>query len=922
MGVEGTFQLSEKINMPQQSGQSLFLGSFKHGHFKLSPATYSIQHGKPPSSRSKQYLLLNIQNSLPVKQQSLVSSGSQQSLSSKSSSTNDLQLKSDYSTTSAVRSVSFTAVAFSKQLPQFAAIDQRGNLYLFDLESGKFELLARIGISGTALEFGRFRSHEIYVGLSDTSIQSYNTISQQVPMKLNGHGKSFPCLHLSSHPKKPYLLSAASNSIIMWETNDWKRKRVLSGVKGLTVIQGLFDPTGDMIVALFDDATIVMWNLDTFSVTWKIDLKDSFDRAGVPVDFSRSKTPMAFNYDSTIMAVSVASVSNNIYIWDVGSKSLSHQVSIGDSVNIKQLQFLGKTCNLGLLNEIGHFVVIDAFSAQEIKTAQHRLGLTSEFVTSQDGEYLVSISQHCHIIQIYDCDRVINEKVAAKTVKLSGSQEELFNEEPDHGHALPEKMDYENLVPAPLHQSTSTKELKMIESASTSPALNFNRLSHYLMHFGEFPEKYRMLIWRFLLQVPENRDAFESLRKRGLHSNYKMFRKKYPMKSERISRSMEIVMSAMAHWSSIFEDADMVPCLVFPFVKVYKNDTFACFEVLVSILNNWCEKWWEFYPNPPVQALDIIEDLLQHHDKGLLQFFRRNQISSQIYAWPLLSSFFSDVLCQKDWFVAWDHILLNEIDFIFYFTVAFLKSMRGQIFQINRSSDLKSFSQQNAACDIKKVVQLAYLVAETTPSQLKPRVPKFKSLVKGHYPVFNKYPEHIVNYQKKLRERIKLEEEELIKKKIISAELAKYTETLQQDRKTWAHAEERKTKMLETWWNSLIDQESKHYDNQIKESVFEHENRLGVLQGMDQAEHDIQSVKEREEFNRSNLMNNLVKKTREFDEKTDELHQLDSGLDHLENAMDARLRRLNVSRKEFGNVEDNKVAFKLKKMAQGGGLDE
>lgn len=54
----------------------------------------------------------------------------------------------------------------------------------------------------------------------------------------------------------------------------------------------------------------------------------------------------------------------------------------------------------------------------------------------------------------------------------------------------------------------------------------------------------------------------------------------------------------------------------------------------------------------------------------------------------------------------------------------------------------------------------AYRLIEATPEDIHPRgsLEDFKPLTVGQYPVFNKYPKFIVDYQVQERERIRQEE--------------------------------------------------------------------------------------------------------------------------------------------------------------------
>lgn len=47
------------------------------------------------------------------------------------------------------------------------------------------------------------------------------------------------------------------------------------------------------------------------------------------------------------------------------------------------------------------------------------------------------------------------------------------------------------------------------------------------------------MIWRFLLRLPENRESYESMLQMGLHAQIRDFRRKFPLKSDSLSRSME-----------------------------------------------------------------------------------------------------------------------------------------------------------------------------------------------------------------------------------------------------------------------------------------------------------------------------------------------------------------------------------------------
>ena len=148
-------------------------------------------------------------------------------------------------------------------------------------------------------------------------------------------------------------------------------------------------------------------------------------------------------------------------------------------------------------------------------------------------------------------------------------------------------------------------------------------------------------------------------------------------------------MSALAYWSPVFENLDYLPNMVFPFVKVFLGDTFSGFEAVITVIVNWCQKWWEYYPNPPLECLDVLEDILAYHDKDLLDHLIRFKATSQVYGWLMIQNMFSEVLMAKDWMTVWDHFLMKDPSFMYNFAVAYLIYFRRSIMAISKAEDFK-----------------------------------------------------------------------------------------------------------------------------------------------------------------------------------------------------------------------------------------
>jgi hypothetical protein len=89
-------------------------------------------------------------------------------------------------------------------------------------------------------------------------------------------------------------------------------------------------------------------------------------------------------------------------------------------------------------------------------------------------------------------------------------------------------------------------------------------------------------------------------------------------------------------------ELDYVPVLVFPFVKVifhlikflksfklFQNSGLHCFEIVATVLFNYCRDWFSFYPNPPIPILAAIENLIAEADPRLLRHLTAHEITSQ-----------------------------------------------------------------------------------------------------------------------------------------------------------------------------------------------------------------------------------------------------------------------------------------------------
>lgn len=131
----------------------------------------------------------------------------------------------------------------------------------------------------------------------------------------------------------------------------------------------------------------------------------------------------------------------------------------------------------------------------------------------------------------------------------------------------------------------------------------------------------------------------------------------------------------------------------------------------------------------------------------------------------MIQTLFSEVFAKDEWLKVWDHILANDVSFFYFVVVAYLHHNRASLLRLKTVDECKYFFSRANPVNINLLLGDAYRLMKKTPKSFAPIMKPFHAVDRGHYPVFNAYPEYIVNYQKKLREKIRMEEEDYLRKK-------------------------------------------------------------------------------------------------------------------------------------------------------------
>ena len=320
----------------------------------------------------------------------------------------------------------------------------------------------------------------------------------------------------------------------------------------------------------------------------------------------------------------------------------------------------------------------------------------------------------------------------------------------------------------PLHELTAISSHEL--------AVNRKRLQTLYEHHHEFPAKYRLLIWRFLLRLPENTENYHTLLQRGMHPSVKDLKGKCPLRSQRLLRRLERLLSCLAHWSPLFAEVSFAPAFVFPFAKAFGNDEISAFETIITFIMNWCSSWFETFPAPPVAMLSRIERILHFHDPKLLRMFVQRGVTVTQYAWVCLQTLFTEVLAQDDWLKLFDMLFVYSHDpmLLPLVAVAHVIQRRGALMMTRDAAELRlCFTQQAASLHIDSLLRLVRRLRATTPADIfaggvmtgdsagkdshlrRPLQP----LPPGQYPLFANFPEMAINFQKEEREKLRAAEQ-------------------------------------------------------------------------------------------------------------------------------------------------------------------
>lgn len=255
--------------------------------------------------------------------------------------------------------------------------------------------------------------------------------------------------------------------------------------------------------------------------------------------------------------------------------------------------------------------------------------------------------------------------------------------------------------------------------------LERRRLLAILNEYAEYPAHYRQIIWRTLLKLPNNTDAYTALLIKGEHKSVASLFEDCSMDGMVYLKKLRKVMSFLMHWSQVLDNsrnelATFLPDFILPFVKLFAPNMLMCFEVIATILLNQCQLWFEYSPLYPINYLGIIENILNVVDPTLLQFYKKHGVTNVTFAWESLKSAFADKLEEWQWLQLWDHIVSQPSYYLIFVVVAFNFVQRKAILHLRNQQQIYTFFQERSGINMKRWLCKANEIMNNCPASIHP----------------------------------------------------------------------------------------------------------------------------------------------------------------------------------------------------------
>ncbi|XP_045623958.2 TBC1 domain family member 31 isoform X1 [Procambarus clarkii] len=574
----------------------------------------------------------------------------------------------------------------------YLAIVTRGEdasilLFIVSMTEKKFYLLKKINALCTALTFHPYQENTLILASASCKVYRINVDDGSV-IPMEGHTSPAEAIQLGA--RSPLVITHNAHEVLLWS---WPSVSLTSRMRHdetVTVVWAGHVWQRDELVVSFINGSVLIWVSHTRNIQVHIEPPKGLDFDFKAFVLSRGGEWLVGGGKSHLLVT-----------YSLISRSVAQVVQLPASCSdVYQPVFLPSVHPnysqvLALLNSTGVLNIIDFTTATKLKTIRSQRFNIDMVNVSDDGNFLAVTFANC-ITKIYAVRALFPEDPKNVSIPQITKEEVAFK--------IVEKREKEEREEEIRRRDRRKKTMELQE------LLDKNKWYKILQEFNSYPEKYRHLIWLSMLEVPRNYSVFSSLLDKGTHTSFEGLQEVLQLSDGTLLRTLQGTLSCLAHWAPFLSSVEYLPEFVFPFVKMFHSNRLLCFEVTVTIIMNWCNLWFEFWPKPGITVLNVVEQIVCEVDPTLLAHLTMLKVTAEDYAWSLLTTAFSKVLSTSDWLVLWDHILSNQLSFLPCVTAAFTLRSRKTLFTCSDANEVKMYYCQESWVPIKQVLDKAYVL--------------------------------------------------------------------------------------------------------------------------------------------------------------------------------------------------------------------
>ncbi|CAH0546083.1 unnamed protein product [Brassicogethes aeneus] len=634
----------------------------------------------------------------------------------------------------------FLQCCFNNQGNLFACRSNTGDIYVVDLFLNTYWFLGNAE-SPTLIKFSRSKENELYVANKCGEINVINVNGGNVIASLIGHRNPIKFISFSS---EFYCVTTSDSEGIIWDLRDNTKVQILNLNKGFNLNFLMFLPLTNHILSCLYNDTMQIWQNGSWKYLSSINLEGWKNHSIKNVVFT----------NNGLTAV-MAGYLPNFILYSLTFQKVTKTITLPEYIlSVKKIKMAPSNfewkCNKTLVILSGQGVVY--FYDLEFEKVTGKLVGDCEIVefSLSPKSYCMTVILSTGTIFLYNISQYIESEKSAQC-------------------ACPKDVKKRKINPKPCGINIANVQSEICS------LLPMDKLKLILREYGEYPKHHRLIIWEHILQLPNNSKQYNNIINHITLVSFPELNKTYPLISEQNLKNLRILLNNLVTWCPFFANVTYLPVFVFPFQRVFQNKPMQCFETAATIILNWCQHWFEYYPLPPINVLSIVENLLFEHDLELLTHISSHKIKANLYVWPLLETAFSEVLTEKEWTQFWDHVITNETSFLLCAAASYNIAQRSSILTLTAEDEFTFFYHNQNAVDVKKLISKTYWILDKTCVKLHPRqyFDDFRGIKTDGYPVFNDYPKTVVEFEashmnvigKELKES-KCFEEMIVKEKI------------------------------------------------------------------------------------------------------------------------------------------------------------